>query len=117
MGSATPPTIPDHPAGRLEEVIEIGLLYRPRDPVAVRVVRRPYRIMVSDDGAAVRRAGRPRGWREAGERLARERDVNFGRGGAVSLPVVAAGPPESVVVGRIAEASLALYETLLELEG
>ena len=116
MGSATSPSIPAQPAGRVEEIIETGLLYRPGDPVAIRVVRRPHRTLVSDDGAAVKRTGRPLGWREAGERLARDRDVNLGRNGAVSLPVVAVGPSEAVVVARIAEASLALYQTLLDLE-
>jgi len=116
MATPTSPTTPAQPAGRVEEIVETGLLYRPGDPVALRVVRRPYRILVSDDGGAVHRAGRPAGWREASEPLASELDVNLGRSGTVSLPVVGAGPPEAVVVNRIAEASLALYERLLELQ-
>lgn len=48
-------------------------------------------------------------------RLERELDVNVSRQGAVWLPVVAAGPSEPEVVARIAAASLAFYEDLLEL--
>jgi hypothetical protein len=103
------------PAGRVEEIVGTGLSYRPGDPVVLRVVRRPHRITISDDGAGARRAGRPAGWREAGQRLGRELDVNVTRTGAVSLPVVEVGPPETVVISRIAEASVALYETLLEI--
>lgn len=116
MGHATVLTSPVERAGRVEEIVETGLFYGPDDPLVLRVIRRPHRITVGDDGGAVRRAGRPPGWRESGERLSRELDVNLGRSGAVSLPVVDAGPSEAVVVRRIAAASLALYQTLLELD-
>ncbi len=115
MGHMTSPPVSAPAAGRVEETVDTGLCYRPGDPVVVRVVRRPHRVTISDDGAGARRAGRPAGWREAGERVARELDVNVSRTGAVSLPVVEVGPPETVVISRIAEASVALYETLLEI--
>ncbi len=99
---------------RVEETITTGLAYRPADPVRVTVTRRAQRTSVSDEGAAVGRAGKPDGWLAIAELLARERDVNVTRQGVVWLPVVAAGPAEPVVVERIAAASLALYQDLLE---
>ena len=77
----------------------------------VDVRRHPY---LSDEGGAVDRAGRPREWRAIAERIAGEREVNVSRGGVVSLPVVGAGPGYDAIVRRIGEASLALYEELLE---
>lgn len=72
---------------------------------------------MSDEGGAVDRAGRPSSWHAAAERVLREFDVNITAAGVVSLPVVAAGPSEQEVVRRIGEASLALYQELLELSG
>jgi hypothetical protein len=77
--------------------------------------RREHRVLVTDDGAAIVRAGRPPGWREAVRRVDRELVVNISQGGAVSLPVVRVGPSEQTIVRRIAEASLAFYQELLEL--
>ena len=104
-------------AARTETVIDAGLEYRPGDPVRVRVVRRERRTSVTDDGAAISKAGRPPRWREAAHRLEREMDVNFSHRGLVSLPVVAAGPRVEAIVARIAAASLAFYQELLELDG
>jgi hypothetical protein len=103
-------------AARSDNVIETELEYGPREPVCVRVTRRDYRISVTDEGAALAKAGRPDGWREIAERLGAAADVNISRSGAVCLPVVPVGPPEEVVVRRIAEASLDLYNELLDLE-
>lgn len=103
--------------GRTEALLDTGIEYRPGDPVRVRIVRREHRATVSDVGGATERAGRPRAWREVAVRLERELDVNVSRQGEVSLPVVPAGPSEPDVVARIAAASLALYEDLLELAG
>jgi hypothetical protein len=100
---------------RTETTVETGLEYRSGDPVQVRVVRRGPRTSVSDDGAALAHAGRPRAWREAAVKLERELDVNVSRSGVISLPVVKVGPPEEQVVQRIAAASVALYQDLLEL--
>jgi hypothetical protein len=103
-------------AARTETVIDAGVAYRPGDPVRVRVVRRERRTSVTDDGAAISKAGRPPSWREAAGRLERELDVNFSQRGVVSLPVVAAGPGVEAIVQRIAAASLAFYQELLELD-
>lgn len=83
--------------------------------MCVHVVRRGSRISVSDDGAAFDGAGRPRNWRGVARRVERDLDVNFTRSGAISLPVVRVGPPEEEVVRRIAAASRAFYQELLEL--
>jgi hypothetical protein len=99
---------------RIETQVDTGLEYRPGDPVRVRVVRRGSRVWVSDDGGAFKRAGRPRRWRQAAELVEREQVVNFSRTGNISLPVVRVGPPEEEVVRRIAAASLAFYQELLE---
>jgi hypothetical protein len=101
---------------RSETTVETGLEYRSGDPVRVRIVRRGPRRSVSDDGAALARAGRPHKWREVAAKLEQERDVNVSRSGAISLPVVRVGPPEGQVVQRIAQASLALYQDLLDLD-
>jgi hypothetical protein len=112
-------------------VVDTGLEYTPGDAVQVDVVRREHRVSVSDGGGAVRRAGTARGWRDgaprgwrdraprqwrdAVDRVGSEIDVNISRDGVISLPVVGVGPGEEAIVRRIAEASLALYQELLEL--
>jgi hypothetical protein len=101
---------------RIEATLDSRLEYRPGEPIRIRVVRRGSRTWVSDDGAAVERAGRPTNWRQAADRVSRELEVNFSRSGMISLPVVPVGPSEEQVVRRIAEASRAFYQELLELE-
>jgi hypothetical protein len=101
---------------RSESVVDAGLEYRPGDPVRVWIQRRERRVSVSDHGAAFHRGGRPREWERAGARVRAELDVNLTRQGVVWLPVVAAGPGEDAVIGRIARASLVFFQELLELE-
>ncbi len=99
-----------------ERVVETGFEYMPGDPVRVRIVRRERRMRVSDDGGAVERAGRPAGWREVAERIADEAVVNVSRHGVISLPVSPRGPGLEALVARIGEASLTLYQEILELD-
>jgi uncharacterized protein (TIRG00374 family) len=101
---------------RADQIVDTGLRYRPQDPVRVRVVHRDQRTMVTDDAAAIDRAGRPGGWRGTARRLSDEIDVNISRDGAISLPVVRVGPGEQKIVERIARASLTLYQELLDLD-
>jgi hypothetical protein len=101
---------------RQEEHLDTGLEYRPGEPVVIRTVRRRH-IHVTDDGAAVTKAGKPDGWRELASQIEHELCVNVGRNGAVSLPVVPAGPGVDAIVRRVADASLALYQGILDLEG
>jgi hypothetical protein len=100
---------------RVERIADTGLAYAPGDPVRVRVVRRGTRTWIGDDGAAVARGGRPAGWREAARLIEDDLVVNVSRQGVVWLPVVGRGPDEETIVRRIGEASLALYQELLEL--
>jgi hypothetical protein len=81
----------------------------------VKVIEREHRLDVTDAGAAAARAGLPSGWKDVKARLERELDVNISRQGVVSLQVVAVGPGVDAITRRIAEASLAFYEELLEL--
>jgi len=106
----------DAPPEREETERETGLHYRSDQPVCVTIVRRRRRLFVNDRGAALRHAGMPPGWRTVASRIERELDVNVTRRGVVWLPVVTAGPGLEEIVGRIAEASLALYQDVLELE-
>lgn len=101
---------------RDEDMVDTGLLYRPGEPVRLRVVRRPHRITVSDEGSALEHAGASAPWRELADRLERELNVNITSSGAVSLPVVRVGPGEDAIVRRIAHASRAFYRDLLDLE-
>lgn len=100
---------------RTERFVDAGLMYGPRDPVRVRIIHRDGRISVTDDGAAIARAGRPPGWRAAAHRVSEQLVVNIRRDGVISLPVVRVGPGEERIVERIAEASLSLYQDILDL--
>ncbi len=100
---------------RTDGLTETGLEYRPGEPVLVHVVRRDRRLSVTDGGAAIAQAGAAAGWQAVAERLGRESAVNVSRHGVVSLPVVPVGPGLDAIVQRIADASLAFYQELLEL--
>ena len=104
-------------ATRSEQLVETGLEYRPGEPVHVRVVRRERRVSVTDDGRAVLQAGTPPRWREVVERMVeRDYELNLSRRGDIRVPVVAAGPGLAPLIRRVGEASLAVYQELLELE-
>jgi hypothetical protein len=101
---------------REERVVITGYAYAPRDPVRIRVVRRGRRTEITDDGAAIERAGRPAGWREVARRIGDELVVNVTRNGVVWLPYSRRGRlGTDEVVDRIARASLALYQDILDL--
>jgi hypothetical protein len=99
-----------------EQIVETGFEYVPGDAVRVRIVRRDRRTRVTDDGGAVERTGLSPGWREAAARIAGEIVVNISRHGVISLPVSPCGPALDALVQRIGEASLALYQEILELD-
>ena len=101
--------------GRSEKLIDTGLVYRPGEPVLVRVVRRQHRVSVTDDGAAIASAGPQHAWQAAAD-LVEKLGVNVSRRGVISLPVVPVGPCEQETVQRIGEASLCLYQAILERE-
>lgn len=89
-----------------------------REPGGVRVSGRRFPTRAQRcDAPAGQLAGWLAGWLTIAGRLERDLDVNITRQGVVWLPVVALGPGEHALVKRIAEASLALYQDLLELGG
>ena len=77
--------------------------------------RRDKRYLVTDDGAAVDRSGRPAGWRDLASEVVASADLNLSRSGAVFVPAVEGGVPVNGLVTRVAETSLAVYQELLEL--
>lgn len=102
--------------GIRKQVVQTGLRYRPDDAVRVIVVHRAQRLSITDGCGAVERAGLAAGSQRVFDRIARSLDVNIQRTGEVWLPVVEAGPGEDEITRRIADASLALYQELLELQ-
>lgn len=96
-------------AARLETLLDTGLEYRPGEAVLVRTVRRGLRVRVSDDARAAAKAGFATVPEEVVRRIEDEFVVNVSRRGEVFLP-------GERMVRRIAEASLALYQELLDRE-
>jgi hypothetical protein len=81
--------------------------------------RRAGWVHFSDDGAAVRAAGAPRGWLPVARRVVEELDLNINRRGVVfvSSPERRGRAWLDELEHRVADASLAVYEALLELDG
>lgn len=98
--------------------LDSGLRYGGGAPVLVHVSKRDARYVFSDRGAAIEAAGGASGWREAADRLVDELDVNISRRGVVFLPAVDRRGIDwlSSLPARIAEASIAFYGALLELD-
>jgi hypothetical protein len=86
--------------------------------VLVHATRREGRFSFSDRGGAAEAAGLPPGWREAADRVTEEYDVNVSRRAVVFLPATERRELSwiSSLPARIAEASVAFYGALLELE-
>jgi hypothetical protein len=99
-----------------ERHVDSGLEYAPGDPVLVKVRQRGRNYLVTDDGAAVDRAGRPDGWREAAQRAVDEGGLNLSRDGAVFVPAFAGRVSIDSLVERVAKLSLAVYQEVLELD-
>ncbi len=100
---------------RGEVRLETGLSYVEGEAVQVLVRKRGRRYDISDLGAAVELAGRPRGWLEVARRVAEEGWLNVNRRGVVFVPAVE-GRDHADLALRVGETSLALYGALLELE-
>ena len=69
----------------------------------------------ADGGQAVRLAGMPPGWLAVAQRVVDDLGLNVNRRGVVFVPAVY---PDWVdeLTARVADASLAVYEALLELD-
>jgi hypothetical protein len=96
-------------------VVDAGVVYRHGAPVIIRVRRRGRRYDISDDGGALRLAGRPPGWLERAERVVAAEGFNINRHGVVSVPAVA-GRDIALLTVRLADASRGVYLALLDLE-
>lgn len=94
--------------------LDSGLVYGGHGPVEVHVRKRGRRYDISDGAGAVSAAGRPAGWLDAAERVVAEADLNVNRRGVVFVRVVE-GRDVGALTRRVAEASLAVYEALLEI--
>jgi len=103
---------------RGEAVLESGLTYGGDRPVLVHASKREGRYAFSDGGGAAAAAGLPAGWREAADGVTEDYAVNVSRRGVVFLPATERRELSwiSSLPGRIAEASVALYGALLELD-
>lgn len=101
---------------RDEVILDTGLVYTEGEPVLVAIRRRGRRYDLRDDGRALELAGRPEGWREAAAAAVDAFDLNLTRGGVVFVPAVEGGVDRDWLARRVAGASLAVYDAVLELE-
>jgi hypothetical protein len=115
-GYRTWPELKRELEARVETLVDTGLEYAPGDPVRVKVVKRGRNYTITDDGAAVARAGKPSGWRDAALRGLREDPLNVSRSGAVFVPAIGERIPIESLVQRVANLSLAVYQEILELD-
>ena len=97
-------------------VVDTGLAYTEGSPVLVSIRERDGRYDLRDDGRAVELADRPAGWRDAAIAAADAFDLNLTRTGVVHVTAVEGGVDRDWLTRRVAEASLAVYDALLELE-
>ena len=93
---------------REERLVDTGLEYAPGDRVVVRVIERDGRGRVSDGARAAAKAGRTKVPEEIARRVEEEFVVNVSRRGEIFLP-------GAQFADRIGQASLALYQDLLDL--
>jgi hypothetical protein len=96
-----------------ERLVDSGLEYVPGESVLVHV-RRRLAVHIDDRGRAVELAGRPSGWLEVAERTVEEYALNVNRRGVVFVETVYEAWIDELTA-RTAEASLAVYQELLEL--
>ncbi len=90
--------------------------YRTGEPVQVGRRTRGIRIDLDDGGRAVALAGRPPGWLAAAERAVEAEGMNVNRRGVVFVQGFEGRDLERLE-GKVAAASLAVYDALLELQG
>jgi hypothetical protein len=98
---------------RGEIVVDSGLAYGDGEPVQILVRKRLSRYLLTDQGRAVSKAGKPAGWHEAAEWAAEP--MNLDRSGAVFVPAVTGRELHDLVV-RLADASRAVHEAVLVLD-
>jgi hypothetical protein len=94
--------------------LDSGLAYRDGEPVVIVVRKRGHRYDLSDEGAAVQKAG-VRGWLPIAEAVVAEEGFNVNRPGVVFVRAVE-GRDIATLAARLAETSLVVYRELLEAE-
>lgn len=98
-------------------VLDGGIAYVDGDPVQVRLRKRGPRYTIDDRGAAIERAGKPVGWLEVARRVAEDEHwLNVSRHGVVFVPAVEGGLDLAALALRVADASVAVYQEVLELD-
>ena len=104
--------------GELGEVaLDTGLAYGDGEHVRITLRKRGHRLVFSDEGRAVRKAGvSGGGWLAVAERIVALEGMNVNRMGAVFVPAVLRPDRDfAQLARRLAETSLAVYGELLEL--
>lgn len=96
-----------------EVLLETGLSYGDRQPVLVFVRKRGRNYDIDDRGAAVSKAGKPRGWLDVARAVVAGDWLNVNRAGVVFVGSFEGGDVASLAV-RIGDCSLAVYGALLE---
>jgi hypothetical protein len=99
-----------------ESTIDTGLTYRPGEAVLIRVRHRGRRYDITDDGAAVAKAGKPAGWLHDTERVVAGEGFNVNRSGVIFVPAVEGRDIASLTL-RLAQTSRTVYLTLLDAAG
>ena len=100
---------------RGEVVLDTGRRYAHDRPVRVLIRKRGRRYDLDDRGEAVRLAGAPAGWLTAAQRAVETECLNINRRGVVFVPAVE-GRDLTRLALRVADASVAVYAALLELD-
>ena len=98
---------------RGETFVETGLSYGDGQPILVFVRKRGRNVDIDDRGAAVQKAGRPRGWLDVARAVVDEDSLNVNRAGVVFVPAFE-GRDLAALAQRIGDCSLAVYGALLE---
>jgi hypothetical protein len=97
-----------------EAEIATGLAYGDSEPVVVYIRKRGRRYDLHDDGAAVRKAGKARGWLQLAEEVVAAEGFNVNRTGVVFVPAFE-GRDLASLAARLAGTSLDVHAALLEL--
>lgn len=112
------PTLTEAATGwgeRGTQTVDAGLAYLADEPVRVLVRKRGIRFELSDEGRAVRVAGRPRGWHPVAERIVAEDGLNVARDGRVFVRVTH-GRDLDALAALVAGTSLRVCDALLDLQ-
>jgi hypothetical protein len=94
--------------------LDAGVAYTGDEPVRVHVRKRSHRYDMTDEGAAVRLAGKPPGWHDVAERVVAERGFNVNSAGVVFVQGVE-GRDLTALARGLADSSVAVFAALLDL--